>query len=140
MRFLRFTAISGIGLVVDIVMALFLHRVAGVPLWLSATLSFLAVGACNYLLFEFWLFRSDNSAVSMRRLAGVLLSAACAGGSRIATIVAIEPFVDAILTASWLRDTLILLAGASVSLTVNFVINSRIVFKRNTQGLPPEEL
>ncbi|WP_170765258.1 GtrA family protein [Ruegeria lacuscaerulensis] len=140
MRFLRFTAISGIGLVVDIAAALFLHRVIGFPLWLSATLSFLVVGACNYLIFEFWLFRSETSAVSMRRLAGVLLSATFAGCARIATIVILESFVDVVMTANWLRDVLILLAGAGVSLTVNFIINSRVVFGRNMQELPPEEL
>ncbi|WP_420587415.1 GtrA family protein [Ruegeria sp.] len=140
MRFLRFTAISGLGLVVDIAVALFLHRVVGLPLWLSATVSFVAVGICNYLIFEFWLFRADGSAVSLRRLGGVLLSAAIAGGARITTILFIEAYAGEAPTPSALRDALTLLAGAGVSLIVNFVINSRIVFRRNMQGSHPEDL
>lgn len=130
MRFFRFTAISGIGLLVDIAIALFLHRAVGMPLWLAATLSFLIVATCNYVIFEFWLFRRHDSAMSLRRLIGVMVSAALAGLSRISTILVLDPFADALVTNGWVRDALILLAGAGVSLAVNFSINSRIVFSQ----------
>ncbi len=132
MRFFRFTTISGVGLLVDITIALFLHRATGFPLWLSATLSFLIVGACNYVVFEFWLFHRNDSALSLRRLIGVIFSAALAGVSRVTAILILDPFFDALVASGWLRDALVLLAGASVSLTVNFLINSRIVFGQKT--------
>lgn len=128
MRFLKFTAISGIGLLIDIAIALFLHRTIEMPLWLSATLSFLIVGTCNYVIFEFWLFHRKDSAVSARRLIGVMVSAALAGFSRISTILILDLLVGAMMMNGWLRDVLILLVGAGVSLTINFSINSRIVF------------
>lgn len=130
MRFFKFTAISGIGLLVDIAAALFLHRAVGMPLWLSATLSFLIVATCNYVIFEFWLFRRKGSAVSARRLIGVMVSAALAGLARISTILILDPLAGAMMVNGWSRDALILLVGASVSLTVNFSINSRIVFSQ----------
>lgn len=130
MRFFKFTTISGIGLLVDIAIALFLHRTVGMPLWFSATLSFLIVGASNYVIFEFWLFRRNDSAMSLRRLIGVIASAALAGLSRISAILVFAPFFDVLVANGWVRDVLILLAGASVSLTINFLINSRIVFNQ----------
>ncbi|WP_461308563.1 GtrA family protein, partial [Albidovulum sp.] len=54
--FLRFVLASGLGLVLDIALALALHDLAGLPLWLAATISFFAVALLNYLLFEFWIF------------------------------------------------------------------------------------
>ncbi len=127
--FLKFGAVSGIGFLLDLVLALVLYEAFGLPLWLAATISFFAVAALNYVLFEFWVFRRDGSGASGGRAVGVLVASAVAAVARIGTILALTAPVTALLGEGRAQAVALLVAGAGVSLIVNFIINRSIVFR-----------
>ena len=127
--FVKFGAVSGLGFLLDLVMALVLYEAFGLPLWLAATVSFFAVAALNYVLFEFWVFRRDGGKASGRRAMGVIAASAIAACARIGTILALTTPVLALLGEGRLQATVLLVAGAGVSLVVNFIINRRVVFR-----------
>ena len=127
--FLRFGAVSGLGFILDLVLAIVLYEQLGLALWLAATVSFFAVAALNYILFEFWVFRRDGGTASGARAFGVLVASAVAACARIATILALTAPVTAVLGEGRMPAIVLLVAGAGVSLVVNYVINRRVVFR-----------
>lgn len=126
--FLKFGAASAAGFLVDLVLALVLHEALGLPLWLAAMASFFAVALLNYLLFEFWVFRAAGRRASAARALGVLLSSCVAALARIGTILALGAPVAAVLGTGRAADLALLVAGAGMSLLVNYRINRSVVF------------
>jgi hypothetical protein len=64
----RYGAVILIGFGFDFGITLALSRRLGLPLELSAAIGFLSALALNYILFEFWVFRGEDSAFSATRL------------------------------------------------------------------------
>lgn len=127
--FSQFVLVSGVGFLVDIAIALLLRNVLGLPLWLAAAISFYAVACLNYLAFEYWVFRREGRALSMRRLLGVLGASSVAAVSRIATILALTPLALAQIAEPIARDIALLVAGAGISILVNFCVTKWLVFR-----------
>lgn len=127
--FAKFIAISGIGFLLDMGLALVLHERLGLPLWAAATISFFAVACVNYVLFEFWLFRGAGGTASGGRLIGVLLASVAAAVARIGTILALGRPVTAMLGEGRAHDISLLVAGGGVSVIANFLLNKLVVFK-----------
>ena len=130
MAFLKFGAASAIGFALDLALALVLHEALLLPLWLAATISFFTIAVLNYLLFEFWVFRDARRDASLQRAFGVLVASSIAAVARIATIVLLDGAVTALLGSGRAHDVVLLIAGAGVSLVVNFLINRTVVFRR----------
>lgn len=128
--FLKFGAASAIGFLADIVFALALREILGLPLWLAAAISFFAIALVNYLLFEFWVFRDTERRASLSRALGVLAASSVAALARIATILVLGAPFTGLLGEGRARDAGLLIAGAGVSLVVNFLINRSVVFRR----------
>ena len=93
----------------------------------------------NYLLFEFWVFRDARRSASARRALGVLLASCVAALVRIGVILGLDSPVAAILGTGRAHDVVLLVAGAGVSLVVNFLINRSVVFRApvdDSRGAP----
>jgi putative flippase GtrA len=123
------TAIS-LGFAIDFGITLALSRLAGLDLRLSAALGFLVALAFNYMLFEFWVFRSGQPSVSATRLSQTLLAAGAALSMRVGVIW---------LVGKILGDTLpevvaTVLLGAAASFLVNYTI-LRLVFARRATAV-----
>lgn len=137
--FLRFVLASGLGLVLDIALALALHDLAGLPLWLAATISFFAVALLNYLLFEFWIFARGRARFSLWRFGGVVAASSIAALVRIGAVLALEGSAP-VAAAGRLADLLTLILAAGLSVSVNFVLNRFGVFaSRHRGGLGQKE-
>ncbi|MFV2091459.1 MAG: GtrA family protein [Hyphomicrobiales bacterium] len=121
---------SGIGFLVDMGLALGLYEYAGLALWLAATISFFTVAGLNYLLFEFWIFRAPNGALSWRRLGGVLMASIVAASTRIGTILGLSTPLAALITDNRSLSLALLVSGGAVSVVVNFALNRTLVFAR----------
>lgn len=130
--FVQFVAVSGVGFLLDIALALLLRQGLGLPLWLAATISFFVVACLNYLAFEHWIFRDPERAPSLRRLLGVLGASSIAVVARVGTILALTPLVARLLEVGTGQDTVLLVVGAGVSVVVNFAVNKWLVFKDGT--------
>ncbi len=123
---LLFTAASGLGLLVDLILALLLTRIIGLSLPLSAAMSFVTVAIINYILFEFVVFRHEDARAHLGRAVGVLGASTSA---LIARILVIELVIRTLgdPQAIWAQG-LTLVLGAGASFIVNFLINQRFVF------------
>lgn len=126
----KFVAVSGAGLLLDIAFAILLHERVLLPLWVAALISFFAVSLLNYVLFEFWVFRRSGQAASGRRLFLVLAAACCAAATRAVWILGIEPIAVGLPIVDIIRDVGVLGSAAGVSLLVNFFLNKRIFAPR----------
>lgn len=129
-KFVRFFIAAGIGFLIDMALAMALHELAGLVLWLAATISYFVVAACNYVLFEFWVFRDRDQDFSMKRLIGVILASAVAAGARIGTIILLAPLAIQILGETSLADLALLICGGGASILVNFGVNQTFVFRQ----------
>ncbi|WP_017665050.1 GtrA family protein [Porphyrobacter sp. AAP82] len=116
----RFFAVTVLGVILDLAIAFALHRWAGVPLWLAAASGFAVAALANYVIHQTWSFR--NGALSLRR-AGLYAGVALA---TLGVRVGIVALLDRALPGAW--PLAILVAGAGVSFSVNFVLSKRIVF------------
>lgn len=128
--FFKFVAVSGVGFLVDIALALAMHERLGLALWLAATISFFAVAALNYLVFEFWIFGDSKQRFSWSRLIGVLMASVVAAGARIGTILGLTSLYTAILAEGRVLNLALLISGGVISVLVNFLLNKRLVFAR----------
>ncbi len=128
--FFKFVAVSGVGFLVDIALALSIHERLGLALWLAATISFFAVAALNYLVFEFWIFKDTKQRFSWARLVGVLMASGVAAGARIGTILGLTSLYTAILAEGRVLNLALLVSGGVISVVVNFVLNKKLVFAR----------
>ena len=82
----RYGAVILLGFGVDFGITLALSRLVGLPLELSAAVGFLGALALNYILFEFWVFRREDSTFSAPRLLQTVLAAGAALSVRVGVI------------------------------------------------------
>jgi putative flippase GtrA len=121
-EFLRFFAVTVLGVILDLAIAFALHQWAGVPLWLSAACGFTLAAAANYVIHQSWSFGGGLGSLSARRAvlyAGVALVT-------LAVRVGIVALLDRALPGAW--PLAILVAGAGGSFCVNFVLSKWVVF------------
>lgn len=112
--------VAGFG--VDFGITLALARLTDVALPFAAVVGFLTALTLNYLLFEFWAFRSDGSRLSASRFARTAASAVVAICIRLTVIYGLGLVVG----DSVVEDGLRVAAGAGASLIVNFLLVSRV--------------
>ena len=116
----RFFAVTVMGVILDLAIALALHQWAGVPLWLAAAIGFTLAASANYVIHQTWSFRSGP--LSLKR-AGLYAMVALA---TLVVRVAIVALLDRALPGAW--SLAILVAGAGGSFGVNFVLSKWVVF------------
>lgn len=126
---LRFFAVTVLGVILDLAIALALHQWAGVPLWLAAATGFALAAAANYVIHQTWSFRSGP--LSLKR-AGLYALVALA---TLAVRVGIVAQLDRLLPGAW--PLAILVAGAGGSFGVNFVLSKWVVFAPSAAGETP---
>lgn len=123
MEMARFLAVVVIGLVVDVTVAWCVSYFLGIPLWFAAAAGFVVAAALNYLLHEVWTFRIGMHRPTAGRMAryGIALCATLA--TRVATV--------AVLAQIFGNDYAlpVLIAGASVSFCVNYLMSKFFVFR-----------
>ena len=119
-QFVRFFAVTVLGVILDLAIAFALHQWAGVPLWLAAAIGFTLAAGANYVIHQTWSFRSGP--LSMKR-AGLYAGVALV---TLAVRVGIVALLDRALPGAW--PLAILVAGAGGSYCVNFVLSKWVVF------------
>lgn len=72
--FLRFFAANLGGLVLDIGLAAVLHHAFGLPLIPAAAISLIVAAVVMYVVHEFWTFAGSARVLSLRRMAGTVMS------------------------------------------------------------------
>lgn len=119
-QFVRFFAVTVLGVILDLAIAFALHQWAGVPLWLAAATGFAIAAGSNYVIHQVWSFRSGPLSLKRAGLyAGVALVTLAV---RVGIVAALEPA----LPGAW--PLAILVAGAGGSFCVNFVLSKWVVF------------
>jgi len=113
-----------IGLMLDLSVALALRSQFQLSLEIAATLGFLVAVGCNYLLFEFWVFRTQTASFSLERMAKTYGSALGALALRIA-IIYISGFW---IAGGMLPDLLRLAVAIAASFALNFAL-LKLVFQ-----------
>ncbi len=123
---LRFAIASVAALAADFLLTLALHAASPLPLHLCAAISFAAVGCAFYFVHEHWTFHDAASRNSPARMAKNLVVLACAFLARVGVIAALELLhrPDSLLAGCYV------LAGASISFSVNYLANRAWVFVR----------
>lgn len=119
-QFVRFFAVTVLGVILDLAIAFALHRWAGVPLWLAAATGFAIAAGVNYVIHQVWSFRSGP--LSLRR-AGLYAGVALV---TLAVRVGIVALLERAVPGAW--PLAILVAGAGGSFCVNFVLSKWVVF------------
>lgn len=119
-QFVRFFAVTVLGVILDLAIAFALHQWAGVPLWLAAATGFAIAAGANYVIHQVWSFRSGPLSLKRAGLyAGVALVT-------LAVRVGIVAALERALPGAW--PLAILVAGAGGSFCVNFVLSKWVVF------------
>lgn len=119
-QFVRFFAVTVLGVILDLAIAFALHQWAGVPLWLAAATGFAIAAGANYVIHQVWSFRSGPLSLKRAGLyAGVALVT-------LAVRVGIVAALERALPGAWPLG--ILVAGAGGSFCVNFVLSKWVVF------------
>lgn len=121
----RFLLVSGLAVGTDFLLAFTLRTFTGLPLSVSAAITFVIVGCSVYFIHEHWTFRREHSQTSTSRLVKNLLVNCIAWVSRIAVIAALERLQE---PHGVVMAFLYFGAGAGVSFTINFVANKFWVF------------
>ncbi len=121
----RFTLVSGLAVGTDFLLAFTLRTFTGLPLSVSAAITFVVVGVMVYFIHEHWTFRREGSQTSKRRMAKNLLANCAAWISRVAVIASLERLAE---PHGFIMAGLYFGAGAAVSFTINFLANKFWVF------------
>lgn len=119
----RFLAVALIGLAVDIAVAWSASYYLGLPLWLAAAVGFVIAAALNYALHQLWTFRLGMQRPTAGRVLRYAIALCATLVTRIATVAAL---------AGIFGDTYalpVLIAGAGVSFTVNYLLSKHFVFR-----------
>jgi len=116
LRAARYMAVTVVGLAVDLGVGFAAHRLLPIPLVTSAALGFLTGVAVNYLLFEFWVFRSGK--LSWGRLGKAYVAAQAALIVRLVCVWLLGMVIVGLPQAALLTLTL----AAGVSFGVNFLL------------------
>ena len=122
----RFFAVAVAGLVLDVAVAWSAARLLGLPLWLAAATGFAVAAAMNYVLHELYPFRHGARRLSAVRVLRYAMALAATMIARVATVAALAAVVGEG------QALLVLLAGASVSFGVNFLISKFFVFRSSS--------
>lgn len=125
-EFVRFFAVTVLGVILDLAIAFGLHSWAGVPLWLAAAIGFAIAAGANYVIHQIWSFRSGP--LSLKRAGLYALVALVTLAVRVAIVAALERAV----AGAW--PLAILICGAGGSFCVNFVLSKWVVFAPATSG------
>lgn len=123
---LRYAAVVVVGAGIDLVAALILARLVGLPLTVAAACGFATALCANYLLFEFWAFRRGRSHFSPHRFAGTILAAGLALAVRLVVIHLLGPGFG----GDTIGDAFVLLCGMGASLAVNYLLVTAIFGRR----------
>ena len=121
----RFVLVSGLAVGTDFLLAFTLRTFTGLPLSVSAAISFVVIGCSVYFIHEYWTFRREDSQTSSSRLIKNLLVNCAAWISRVAVIAALERLQE---PHGLVMAGLYFTAGAGVSFTINFLANKFWVF------------
>lgn len=127
MEMARFLAVAVVGLVVDVTVAWCASYFLGIPLWLAAAVGFVMAAAMNYLLHEVWTFRIGMHRPSAGRVARYCITLFATLSTRVATV--------AVLAQIFGNDyaLAVLIAGASMSFCVNYLLSKYFVFRPRAQ-------
>lgn len=121
-QFLRFFAVAGGGVILDLALSWFLSR-GGMPLWVAASAGFTVAAVFNYFLHELWTFRDAGHAqFSGRRATQYVMTCLVTLAVRLAIVATLERLIGVGYAL------FILLCGAGVSFFVNFAISKIFVF------------
>ena len=121
----RFVLVSGLAVGTDFLLAFTPRTFTGLPLSVSAAISFVVIGCSVYFIHEYWTFRREDSQTSSSRLIKNLLVNCAAWISRVAVIAALESLQE---PHGFVMAGLYFTAGAGVSFTINFLANKFWVF------------
>lgn len=123
---MRFLAVSIIGLCVDLIVALSSSYLLGISLPLAAMLGFATGGLLNYLLHEYWTFRSSTSEISFKRglLYGITILATLI--SRVFAVSILQEFIF----STPAKDLIILICAVAFSFMVNYALSKFLIFNR----------
>ena len=126
----RFFVVTVLGVILDLTIAVALHRWAGVPLWLAAATGFSLAAGANYVIHQSWSFGGGTASLSARR-------AVLYGGVAMVTLgvrVGIVALLDRLIAGAW--PLAILVAGAGGSFCVNFALSKFLVFTPAPNNAP----
>lgn len=129
-EFLRFFAVTVLGVVIDLAIAFAVHTLLGVPLWLAAATGFTLAASANYVIHQLWSFQSGPRRLSAGR-------AAKYGAVALVTLavrVGIVALLDRLIAEAW--PLAILIAGAGGSFLVNFALSKLFVFAPKPVNAP----
>lgn len=127
MEVVRFFGVSLVGVIFDIALAYALASYTGIPLWVAASVGFLAAVGLNYVLHEVWTFREGAQRLSRLRAAKYLSASLATLLTRIAVVAVLEGALDGRYPLA------ILICGAGVSFFVNFALSKIFVFSNRSR-------
>ena len=131
-EFLRFAAVTVLGLIADILLAFGLSETFGINLMIAAASGLVAGAIINYLSHEFWTFQCADRRLSTSRM----LRYCGAVGATLITRMAVIYALSRTLFAD--QGTLIILLLAAVlSFFVNYLVSKLFVFR---PALPPKSV
>lgn len=122
----RFLAASVAALAVDYALTLILFHGMGLSLTLSAGIAFFAVGLAFYFVHEFWTFKTEASAFSLKRLSANLAVLIAAGAVRVGVI----GLMESLRAPDGLWISVYFGIAVACSFTANFLLNRYFVFRR----------
>jgi putative flippase GtrA len=121
---LRFLLVSAAAFCVDLVLALALHRLTHIPVWLAAGLAYGVVSAAFYFVHEHWTFARAGSRNSAWRMTQTVISSVISVSGRIGLIYLLEAWREPGLVGA----TAYIWLGAMVSLMINYTLSRFWVF------------
>lgn len=119
-EFARFFAVTVLGVILDLAIALALHTYAGAPLWLAAATGFALAAGANYVIHQTWSFRSGPLSLARAGLYALVALVT------LAVRVGIVALLDRLIADAW--PLAVLVCGAGGSFLVNFVLSKWVVF------------
>jgi len=125
MRMAKYGAVVLIGFGIDFGVTLMLWHIAGLRLELAAAVGYLVALVFNYVAFEFWVFDSEVSVFSARRLAQTVLVAGMALSARVGVIW----LVQRVLGGAAREAMAALVLGYMSSILINYLF-LQLVFAR----------
>lgn len=123
MQSVRFLAVSGVGVALDIGLAWSLVTGLGLSLWLAGALGFLAAALLNYLLHEAWTFWGGQNRRSFGRFGRYLMSLGLTAAVRLLAILGFERLFGAGQGA-----LAVLLPSVALSFCASFLLARSWVF------------
>lgn len=128
-QIVRFTVVVGLGLVVDLALALALRGHLGLALPLAAAAGFAAGALVNYILHEVWTFRQAGAPVRMSARRGGLYLVVLAAGfvTRVGAVAVLQRLLPDPAAAP-----VVLGLAIGLSFCVNFLLSRGLAFRPAT--------